>query len=198
MILIGKNEILIAIINWFFLGCTFLRRWLARGQFGKTGLVPKNYVQVVADDVGAEGGASSSIQTEFSKLHMSNGSSSSPSVISKFPHQPGVDESIKKQSWYFGCISRTQCDTILNEFADDGDFLIRDSETNVSCELCQRICLQRFVSATGWWLFCLIESTRSKQTLQGSFRGRFVLYRPTQIWVLTGTDWALQESSDLY
>lgn len=108
-------------------------RWLARGQFGKTGLVPKNYVQVVSDDsVGAEGGGASIIQSEFFKLHVSNGSNSSPSVTSKFPHQPGVDESIKQQSWYFGCISRTQCDTILNEFADDGDYLIRDSETNVS------------------------------------------------------------------
>lgn len=157
-------------------------RWLARGQFGKTGLVPKNYVQVVTDPdgvvdgVGAEGGASSSsIQTEFSKLHMSNGSNSSPSVISKFPHQPGVDESIKQQPWYFGCISRTQCDTILNEFADDGDFLIRDSETNVSIAECndgrikrETLILRFLIYLPGRRLFRLLEGSGSKQTFQSS------------------------------
>ena len=87
--------------------------------------------------VWAQKEGTSSIQTELSKLQMSNGSNSSPSVISKFPHQPGVDESIKQQTWYFGCISRTQCDTILNEFADDGDFLIRDSETKCKLQFCK-------------------------------------------------------------
>ena len=34
--------------------------------------------------------------------------------------------------WYYGNISRNQCDNILNQHGHDGDFLIRDSETNVS------------------------------------------------------------------
>lgn len=29
-------------------------------------------------------------------------------------------------------LQRNQCDTILNQHGHDGDFLIRDSETNVS------------------------------------------------------------------
>lgn len=33
--------------------------------------------------------------------------------------------------WYYGNISRSQCDTLLNNHGLDGDFLIRDSETNV-------------------------------------------------------------------
>jgi SH2 domain. len=36
------------------------------------------------------------------------------------------------KTWYYGSISRAQCDTILNTHGHDGDFLIRDSETNVS------------------------------------------------------------------
>lgn len=36
------------------------------------------------------------------------------------------------KSWYYGNISRAQCDTLLNNHGLDGDFLIRDSETNVS------------------------------------------------------------------
>jgi NCK adaptor protein len=35
------------------------------------------------------------------------------------------------KEWYYGSISRAQCDTILNQAGNDGDFLIRDSETNV-------------------------------------------------------------------
>lgn len=36
------------------------------------------------------------------------------------------------RAWYYGAISRTHCDAILNQHGHDGDFLIRDSETNVS------------------------------------------------------------------
>lgn len=32
--------------------------------------------------------------------------------------------------WYHGVMSRQQCDHLLNAYADDGDFLIRNSETN--------------------------------------------------------------------
>lgn len=34
--------------------------------------------------------------------------------------------------WYYGSITRAQCDNLLNTHGHDGDFLIRDSETNVS------------------------------------------------------------------
>lgn len=36
------------------------------------------------------------------------------------------------KTWYYGAITRSQCDTVLNSHGHDGDFLIRDSETNVS------------------------------------------------------------------
>lgn len=36
------------------------------------------------------------------------------------------------KTWYYGNISRAQCDTLLNNHGLDGDFLIRDSETSVS------------------------------------------------------------------
>lgn len=35
------------------------------------------------------------------------------------------------RAWYFGAITRTHCDALLNQHGHDGDFLIRDSETNV-------------------------------------------------------------------
>jgi NCK adaptor protein len=36
------------------------------------------------------------------------------------------------KGWYYGTITRAQCDNLLNQHGHDGDFLIRDSETNVS------------------------------------------------------------------
>lgn len=38
------------------------------------------------------------------------------------------------KTWYYGAITRSQCDTVLNGHGHDGDFLIRDSETNVSLQ----------------------------------------------------------------
>lgn len=40
------------------------------------------------------------------------------------------------KAWYYGSITRAQCDTLLNQHGHDGDFLIRDSETNVSIGSC--------------------------------------------------------------
>ena len=44
------------------------------------------------------------------------------------------------KAWYYGTITRAQCDNLLNQHGHDGDFLIRDSETNVSIgNTCQMI-----------------------------------------------------------
>lgn len=43
---------------------------------------------------------------------------------------------IIEKPWYYGPITRNACDSLLNQFGHDGDFLIRDSETNVSSCLC--------------------------------------------------------------
>lgn len=37
---------------------------------------------------------------------------------------------LKDNIWYHGIMSRQQCDQLLNAHADDGDFMIRNSETN--------------------------------------------------------------------
>ena len=42
------------------------------------------------------------------------------------------DPQLSTYPWYYGMISRAECDNGLNERGDDGDFLIRDSETNVT------------------------------------------------------------------
>ncbi len=43
-----------------------------------------------------------------------------------------MGEEIAGKSWYYGQISRGDCDTLMAERGQDGDFLVRDSESNVS------------------------------------------------------------------
>ena len=38
-------------------------------------------------------------------------------------------ELLKIKPWYFGAISRQDCDVMLSTYGSDGDFLVRDSET---------------------------------------------------------------------
>ncbi|VVC37471.1 Cytoplasmic protein NCK,SH2 domain,SH3 domain [Cinara cedri] len=79
----------------------------ARNGQGQIGLVPKNYLQELSEYLAQPiTQAVSSVQ-----------------VIDK-PHLVG-------KPWYYGTITRAQCDTVLNKSGQDGDFLVRDSETNV-------------------------------------------------------------------
>lgn len=46
----------------------------------------------------------------------------------------GVDPSLahlKEKPWFYGAITRAECDNLLNQYGQDGDFLVRSSETNV-------------------------------------------------------------------
>jgi len=89
----------------------------ARNSHGQTGLIPKNYVQELSEYLTQplrEGGANAGVP--------SNGGSGTLAV--ERPHLIGKE-------WYYGSITRAQCDAILNQSGNDGDFLIRDSETNL-------------------------------------------------------------------
>ena len=41
-------------------------------------------------------------------------------------------EEITGKSWYYGAISRGECDILMSERGQDGDFIVRDSESTVS------------------------------------------------------------------
>ena len=97
----------------------------ARNTSGQIGLVPKNYLielsQYLTQNRGAgqgQGNANNSASTASNNGHSNN-------------HE-AMNEDIKGQPWYFGTISRAECDVILSEKGIDGDFVIRESETNVS------------------------------------------------------------------
>jgi len=124
--------------------------WRARNCHGEVGLVPKNYVQLVGSD--DEECAYPKLQngpttnnsniTNNSKMdavvtalaekqlgNLSLGGATGGLAGSSGNSTPRPD--LGGKAWYFGNITRNQCDRMLNEFAIDGDFLIRDSETNL-------------------------------------------------------------------
>lgn len=96
--------------------------WKVQNERGEVGLVPKNYVKVIANNRTSSN--MGDLNNDFSRLKMD---------LLDNNNFNGVSTAINNQVWYYGNISRGECDVMLNEFADDGDFLIRDSETNVRC-----------------------------------------------------------------
>ncbi|MEQ2164427.1 Cytoplasmic protein nck2, partial [Goodea atripinnis] len=86
--------------------------WRCKNSRGIVGLVPKNYVMVLDEQPGLPSSTSSSPQNRFV----------APARSGRFA---GRD-------WYYGNITRHQAECILNERGEEGDFLIRDSESSVS------------------------------------------------------------------
>lgn len=87
----------------------------ARNAQGQIGLVPRNYLQELSEYLTQPFMDRKQEQMERSQVSMNN---DKPHLIDK--------------PWYYGSITRYMCDNLLNQRGHDGDFLIRDSETNVS------------------------------------------------------------------
>lgn len=159
--------------------------WRACNQLGETGLVPKNYVQIVPnmksirswsaksplkrkpsnitnDNLpttdngslndgplsmqtnlfGQNNSSSSMLSAQHSNILNDNGNSgarlgftTSDSVnqdgsLSQLAHDLEIKLKLNDKIWYHGVMSRQQCDKLLNAYAEDGDFLIRNSETS--------------------------------------------------------------------
>ena len=104
--------------------------WKARNQKGEVGLVPRNYVQMCTDSGYPETTPES--QSSSSLSGQSQGASSSRTPSGGFRSRYNVSGPLQEQEWYYGNIPRSECDSLLNQHGQDGDFLIRDSESNVS------------------------------------------------------------------
>ncbi|KAI4464188.1 sh2-sh3 adaptor protein-related [Holotrichia oblita] len=88
----------------------------ARNAQGQIGLVPRNYLQELSEYL---------TQPYQERRERMEPAERQPDGMMDRPHLVG-------KPWYYGNITRNQCDNLLNNHGHDGDFLIRDSETNVS------------------------------------------------------------------
>uniref|UniRef100_A0A3Q2T9K0 Cytoplasmic protein n=1 Tax=Fundulus heteroclitus TaxID=8078 RepID=A0A3Q2T9K0_FUNHE len=87
--------------------------WRCKNSRGIVGLVPKNYVMVLDERPGLLPPATSgSPQNRFVAAARSG--------------------RFAGRDWYYGDITRNQAESILNERGEEGDFLIRDSESSPS------------------------------------------------------------------
>lgn len=84
--------------------------WRCKNSQGVVGLVPKNYVTVLDERPGPP-----------------------PSNSPQHRHvAPVCSGKFAGRDWYYGNITRHQAECILNEKGEEGDFLIRDSESSPS------------------------------------------------------------------
>ncbi|CAG0884005.1 unnamed protein product [Darwinula stevensoni] len=114
----------------------------ARNAAGQVGLVPSNYLKEVGDGHGH-------YEAAVRRRGPPDGSSNVSGPVPETTHNGAVTEAVHNLSqlnltpdtrdrphlagreWYYGMITRAQCDALLGTYGQDGDFLVRDSETNV-------------------------------------------------------------------
>lgn len=89
----------------------------ARNAQGQIGLVPRNYLQELSDYMDRP------FQDKGKPERLDSSMVSSQVSLMDKPR-------LLDRPWYYGSITRNVCDNLLNQFGHDGDFLIRDSETN--------------------------------------------------------------------
>lgn len=105
-------------------------RYKARNNGGQIGLVPRNYLQELSEYLSQSYRGLPPTNDSMDRRNdtMNNSISPPPLNANNQIERPNL----AGKSWYYGVITRSQCDTVLNSHGHDGDFLIRDSETNVS------------------------------------------------------------------
>lgn len=104
--------------------------WKARNSRGEIGLVPRNYVQIVEECDNEGEGATNSSCTPQSQSTSSLSNTSSLGVVGVGGRkQFCVSGPLSDKDWYYGKITRQQCEEMLLKYGSDGDFLIRDSES---------------------------------------------------------------------
>lgn len=101
--------------------------WRAQNERGQIGLVPQNYVQVLEDCETANSNSSSTPQSQ-STSSLSNTSNLSV-VVPGSRKQFRISGPLAEKDWYYGKITRSECEDLLKKFAQEGDFIIRDSES---------------------------------------------------------------------
>ena len=96
--------------------------WEARKSDGTTGLVPRNYVEVVHDAEPVFGAGRSPVSSSSHRPAQPGPTISQASrPPPPFAHEP----------WFFGKVARRDAESVLNMQAQNGQFIVRESETKV-------------------------------------------------------------------
>lgn len=110
--------------------------WRARNQVGELGLIPRNYVRSLASK---DSGYTHTPQSQSDcSISTSQGGASSSRTSSSTTGGGGVRAKynvvgpFSGNDWFWGNISRADAEQMFNQYAENGDFLLRISETNVS------------------------------------------------------------------
>lgn len=90
--------------------------WRCRNSRGAVGLVPKNYVVVLDERPGPPLSATSA----------------SPQKRPLVGGGPARSGRFAGRDWYYGDVTRHQAEAFLNDRGEEGDFLVRDSESSPS------------------------------------------------------------------
>jgi NCK adaptor protein len=113
--------------------------WEAKKSDGNIGLVPKNYVKTLSEEV-PQRKTSREIQPE-KKLPLSPDDSGQAFQKVLLPSHKALP--FANEKWFWGRISRENGERLLGVHGENGDFLIRESETvvclNFKCYIC---CIQ--------------------------------------------------------
>ncbi|KAL4616815.1 cytoplasmic protein NCK1-like [Arapaima gigas] len=86
--------------------------WRCRKANGQLGLVPKNYVVVLQGDMRGCQGNIGPPPPDYDYI------------------EPAMSGKFAGRQWYYGKVTRHQAEVALNQRGEDGDFLIRDSESS--------------------------------------------------------------------
>ena len=101
--------------------------WEARKQDGSTGLVPRNYVEIVHDEPAA------------APAH-----NVAPGAGRAMPGKATSGRTFEDKAWFHGKMSRSQCEVLLAR-GRDGDFLVRESESKVCLANLIVLCLMHIM-----------------------------------------------------
>ena len=100
--------------------------WEARKIDGTTGLVPRNYVEVVHD-----------AEPIFGKMaghSRAAGAGPAPMGIGAMAMRSPAP--FAREAWFYGKVGRRDAENMLNRFAKNGEFIVRESETKVRWRYC--------------------------------------------------------------
>lgn len=110
--------------------------WRCRNAVGNTGLVPRNYVRPITQSSAPSDAQSvphaQSLSAHAATNNNNNHVESFDEVRMKFASGSITSNAFVDKPWWWGTISRSDCETMLSNLATPGEFIIRDSESHVS------------------------------------------------------------------